>query len=49
MSNLLDIFGSVVIAGMLFMLIVKLNLFSNQTSYISDNELKLNSKYKDSC
>lgn len=41
MSNLLDIFGSVVIAGMLFMMIIKLNLFSNQTSYISDNELKL--------
>lgn len=41
MSILLDIFGSVVIAGMLFMLIVKLNLFSNQTSYTSDNELKL--------
>ena len=41
MSNLLDIFGSVVIAGMLFMMIVKLNLFSNQTSYASDNELKL--------
>lgn len=41
MSNLLDIFGSVVIAGMLFMMIIKLNLFSNQTSNISDNELKL--------
>jgi Tfp pilus assembly protein PilW len=41
MSNLLDIFGSVIIAGMLFMLIVKLNLFSSQTSYTSDNELRL--------
>jgi len=41
MSILLDIFGSVVIAGMLFMLIVKLNLFSSQTSYTSDSELKL--------
>jgi hypothetical protein len=41
MNTLLDIFGSVVIAGMLFMMIVKLNLFSNQTSYTSDNELKL--------
>ena len=41
MSLLLDIFGSVVIAGILFMMIVKLNLFSNQTSYTSDNELKL--------
>jgi hypothetical protein len=41
MSILLDIFGSVVIAAMLFMLIVKLNLFSSQTSYVSDSELKL--------
>lgn len=41
MSILLDVFGSVVIAGMLFMLIVKLNLFSSQTSYSSDSELKL--------
>lgn len=41
MSILLDIFGSVIIAGMLFMLIIKLNLFSSQTSYASDSELKL--------
>lgn len=41
MNLLLDIFGSVVIAGMLFMMIIKLNLFSNQVSYTSDNELKL--------
>lgn len=41
MNIILDIFGSVVIAGMLFMLIIKLNLFSSQTSYTSDNELKL--------
>lgn|SRR5574338_275550 len=41
MNSLLDIFGSVVIAGMLFMMIIKLNLFSNQTGYASDNELKL--------
>lgn len=41
MNTLLDIFGSVVIAGMLFMLIIKLNLFSSQTSYTSDSELKL--------
>lgn len=41
MSTLLDIFGSVVIAGMLFMMIIKLNLFSKQTSYTSDNELKI--------
>ncbi len=41
MNSLLDIFGSVVIAGMLFMMIIKLNLFSNQTGCASDNELKL--------
>lgn len=41
MSILLDIFGSVIIAGMLFMLIIKLDLFSSQTSYASDSELKL--------
>jgi hypothetical protein len=41
MSTLLDIFGSVVIAGMLFMMIVKLNLFSDQAKYSSDNELKV--------
>ncbi len=41
MSTLLDIFGSVVIAGMLFMLIMKLNLFSSQSGYSSDSELKL--------
>lgn len=41
MSILLDIFGSVVIAGMLFMLIIKLNLFSSQAGYSSDSELKL--------
>lgn len=41
MSTLLDIFGSMVIAGMLFMLIVKLNLFSSQAGYSSDSELKL--------
>lgn len=41
MSTLLDIFGSVVIAGMLFMLLIKLNLFSSQTGYSSDSELKL--------
>jgi hypothetical protein len=41
MNSLLDIFGSVVIAGMLFMMIIKLNLFSSQSTYTSDNELKL--------
>lgn len=41
MNTLLDIFGSVIIAALLFMLISRLNLFSQQTSYTSDNELKL--------
>lgn len=41
MNLILDIFGSAVIAGMLFMLIIKLNLFSQQTGYTSENELKI--------
>lgn len=41
MNTLLDIFGSVVIAVLLFMMMVKLELFSNQTSYSSDSELKV--------
>jgi len=41
MSLLLDIFGSVVIAAMLFMMMIKLNLFSNQNSYTSDSELNV--------
>ncbi|HCY75550.1 MAG TPA: hypothetical protein DHV28_06480 [Ignavibacteriales bacterium] len=43
---LLDIFGSVVIAGLLFIMMVRLNLFSSQTSYISDSELKLQTNTK---
>lgn len=46
MSMLLDIFGSVVIAGLLFIMMVRLNLFSSQTSYISDSELKLQTNTK---
>jgi hypothetical protein len=41
MNTLLDIFGSVIIAGIVFMLIMKLNLFSSQVSYSSDSELKV--------
>lgn len=41
MNSLLDIFGSVVIAALLFMLITKLNLFSSQASYTSDSELQV--------
>lgn len=41
MNLLFDIFGSVVIAAMLFMLMVKLELFSNQNSYSSDTELQV--------
>lgn len=46
MSMLLDIFGSVVIAGLLFIMMIRLNLFSSQTSYISDSELKLQTNTK---
>jgi hypothetical protein len=41
LNSLLDIFGSIIIAGMLFMLIVKLNLFSSQSRYSSNSELQL--------
>lgn len=41
MNLLLDIFGSIVIGSMLFMLMIKLDLFSNQTSYSSDAELQI--------
>ena len=46
MSMLLDIFGSVVIAGLLFIMMARLNLFSSQTNYISDSELKLQTNTK---
>jgi hypothetical protein len=46
MNTLLDILGSVVIAGLLFIMMIRLNLFSSQTSYSSDSELKLQQNTK---
>lgn len=46
MSVLLDIFGSTFIGGMLLLLIIKLNLFSSQASFSSDNELKMQQNAK---
>lgn len=46
MSVMLDIFGSVFIAGMLLLLILKLNLFASTASYSSDTELKLQQNAK---
>lgn len=46
MHVMLDIFGSVFIAGMLLLLILKLNLFASTASYSSDTELKLQQNAK---
>lgn len=46
MSTLLDIFGSIFIAGILLLMILKLNLFASNSSYYSDNELKLQQNAK---
>src|SRR5690606_5042893 len=46
MSVMLDIFGSVFIAGMLLLLILKLNLFASTASYSADTELKLQQNAK---
>ena len=46
MNILLDIFGSVVIAGLLLIMMIRLSLFSYQTSYTSDSELKLQTNTK---
>jgi hypothetical protein len=46
MSLILDIFGSVVIAGLLLIMMIRLSLFSSQTSYTSDSELKLQTNTK---
>jgi hypothetical protein len=46
MSVLLDIFGSTFIGGMLLLLIIKLNLFTSQASFSSDNELKMQQNAK---
>jgi hypothetical protein len=46
MAILLDLFGSTFIAGMLLLLVVKLNLFATNSNYYSDNELKLQQNAK---
>jgi len=46
MNILLDLMGSSLIAGILFLLIVKLNLYTSSTNYYSDNELKLQQNVK---
>ncbi len=46
MSTLLDIVGSSFIAGMLLLLVLKMNLFMSNASFASDNELKLQQNAK---
>jgi hypothetical protein len=46
MGVLLDIFGSTFIGGMLLLLIIKLNIFTSQASFSSDNELKMQQNAK---
>jgi hypothetical protein len=41
MSTLLDIISSTFIAGVLLLLLIKLNLFVSNASFASDNELKM--------
>ena len=46
MNTLTDIFGSIFIAGLLMLMIIKLNLFASNANYFSDNELKLQQNAK---
>ena len=46
MSILLDIFGSIFIAGLLLLMLLKLNLFATNSNYYSDNELKMQQNAK---
>ena len=46
MNFLLDLMGSSIIAEILFLLILKLNLYSSNANYYSDNELKLQQNVK---
>lgn len=46
MGTLLDIFGSIFIAGILLLMILKLNIFASNASYYSDNELNLQQNAK---
>ncbi|MCJ7554748.1 MAG: hypothetical protein MUO34_12795 [Ignavibacteriaceae bacterium] len=46
MNVMLDIFGASFIAGMLLLLMLKLNLFTSQASFSSDNELRMQQNAK---
>jgi len=46
MNILLDLMGSSLIAGILFLLIFKMNMYSSNANYYSDNELKLQQNVK---
>ena len=46
MNYLLDLMGSSLIAGILLLLILKLNLYSSSANYYSDNELRLQQNAK---
>jgi len=46
MNYLLDIMGSTLIAGILFLLIFKMNIYTSNANYYSDNELKLQQNAK---
>ncbi|MDH3268831.1 MAG: hypothetical protein OEM46_08255 [Ignavibacteria bacterium] len=46
MNILLDLMGSSLIAGIIFLLIFKLNLYSSTANYYSDNELRLQQNVK---
>ena len=46
MNTVMDILGSVIIAGMLLLLVLKLNLFMSESSYSSDTELRLQQNTK---
>ena len=46
MNFLMDLMGSSLIAGILFLLIFKLNMYSSTANYYSDNELRLQQNVK---
>ena len=46
MHFLLDLLGSTLIAGIVFLLIFKLNLYSSSANFYSDNELRLQQNVK---
>jgi hypothetical protein len=46
MNVILDLMGSTIIGGVLLLLILKLNLYTTNANYYSDNELKLQQNVK---